>query len=73
MPRPLDRKLQKRILNAAKEYWRRHGYAPSLEDIKVMAKASSRSVVNYHLDILEREGRIERGPARIRSLRVVEE
>lgn len=73
MARPLDRKLQARILKAAKEYWQQYGYSPSLEDIKVMAKVSSRSVVNYHLDILEREGRVKRGPGRVRSLRIMEE
>lgn len=47
------------------------GNSPSLREIMEMCGISSTSVVHYHLDILEQEGRIRLKGFKIRQIEVV--
>jgi len=49
-----------RILNFIKEFIDDRGYAPTIAEIQRGCGVSSKSVVEYHLRALEREGRISR-------------
>lgn len=51
---------QQNILNFIREFIRDNGYPPSIRDIGRAVGISSTSVVKYNLDILEREGHIQR-------------
>jgi repressor LexA len=48
------------------------GYAPTVRDIVKGCNLSSTAVVQHHLHILEREGRIHRDPRVVRSIQVSE-
>jgi len=49
-----------RILNFIKEFIDDRGYAPTIAEIQRGGRISSKSLVEYHLRALEREGRIRR-------------
>ena len=51
---------QQQIINFANRFWVDRGYPPTVRDIVNGCKISSTSVVDYNLDILEREGYIRR-------------
>ncbi len=51
---------QQRMLSYIREFIRDNGYPPSIREIGSALGISSTSVVKYNLDILEREGHIER-------------
>ena len=46
------------------------GYSPTVRDILKGCQISSTAVVQYHLDVLEKEGRIHRDPEIFRSIRL---
>ena len=46
------------------------GYSPTVRDILKGCDISSTAVVQYHLDVLEKEGRIHRDPEIFRSIRL---
>lgn len=46
------------------------GYSPTVRDILKGCEISSTAVVQYHLDVLEKEGRIHRDPEIFRSIRL---
>jgi repressor LexA len=48
----------------------RHDYMPTVRDILKGCNLSSTAVVQHHLDVLEREGRIHRDPEVFRSIRL---
>ncbi|MFP3899120.1 MAG: transcriptional repressor LexA [Dehalococcoidia bacterium] len=48
------------------------GYAPTVRDIVKGCNLSSTAVVQHHLNILEREGRIRRDPRVVRSIQLAE-
>jgi repressor LexA len=48
------------------------GYSPTVRDILKGCSISSTAVVQYHLDVLEKEGRIHRDPEIFRSIRLSE-
>ena len=48
------------------------GYSPTVRDILKGCDISSTAVVQYHLDVLEKEGRIHRDPEIFRSIRLSE-
>ncbi len=48
------------------------GYAPTVRDIMKGCSISSTSVVQYHLNVLEREGCIHRDPEVFRSIQLAE-
>jgi repressor LexA len=59
MLRSLSVKQQK-IVEFIRRFWNEHHYPPSVRDILEGCGVSSTSVVDYNLDILEREGYIKR-------------
>jgi len=66
---PVSRKRQ-RILSFISDFLNVRGYAPTVRDIVRGCDISTSSVVQYHLDILERDGHIHRDPQVFRSIRL---
>ncbi|HID87583.1 MAG TPA: repressor LexA [Anaerolineae bacterium] len=64
---------QQGILRFIKDFIRRNGYPPTIREIGEAVGISSTSVVNYNLNILEREGCIQRNRTVSRGIRVVGE
>ncbi len=61
---------QKRILKFIADFARQNGYPPTIREIGSQVGISSTSVVNYNLNILEREGHIERDREISRGIRL---
>lgn len=59
-----------RIMDFIHSYYREKGYAPTVRDIARGCQISSSSVVQYHLNVLEKEGSIRRDPEVFRSIRL---
>jgi len=59
MKRPLS-KRQKSILSYIKEFMSENSYPPTVRDIQSGCDISSTSVVDYNLQILQREGHLQR-------------
>lgn len=51
---------QQKIIDFTRRFWTNRGYPPTVRDIVGGCRISSTSVVDYNLDILEREGHIRR-------------
>ncbi len=64
---------QEAILGFINEFLRHNGYPPTIRDIGTAVGISSTSVVNYNLNILEREGYVTRDREVSRGLRLVGE
>lgn len=60
------------ILNYIRIFYNEHDYAPTVRDILKGCGISSTAVVQHHLDMLQREGRIQRDPEIFRSIRLPE-
>jgi repressor LexA len=63
-----DRKLK--ILHHIAATLRARGYPPSVREIALAVGLSSTSAVHHHLQMLEREGFLERGAAQSRAIRL---
>jgi len=61
-----------RILNFIRNFLEDRGYAPTVRDIMKGCSISTPSVVQHHLDKLEKDGYIQRDPQVFRSIRLVE-
>ena len=48
------------ILNFVQDYVSENGISPTIEDVKIGCKLSSKSVVSYNLNILEKNGYLDR-------------
>ena len=59
---------QQRIVDFIKRFWRDRNYPPTVRDIVSGCAISSTSVVDYNLNILEREGYIHRHPGISRGI-----
>ena len=64
--------IRERILEYIRHSLDEKGYAPTVRDIMRGCNISSTSLVQYHLNILEREGQIRRDPEVFRSIQLVE-
>jgi repressor LexA len=64
--------IRERILEYIRRSFDEKGYAPTVRDILRGCDISSTSLVQYHLNILEREGQIRRDPEVFRSIQLVE-
>ncbi len=53
-------KNQKEVLDFVKSFTDKHGYAPSLEEVRKHFKLASVSTAHYYISKLEKEGYIER-------------
>lgn len=63
---------QKEILDFLSRYLEDHGYAPSLEEIRVHFGMASLNAVHKHLRRLQEKGFIDRLARRSRSIRLIE-
>lgn len=68
---PLSQR-QKEIVRFIEGFTHRHGYPPSIREIGQAVGISSTSVVNYNLNILQREGFIRRDREVSRGIRLVD-
>ncbi len=66
-------KSRLRILNFIRSFLHQRGYTPTVRDIAKGCSISTSSVVQHHLNMLEREGYIHRDPKVFRSIRLVEQ
>jgi repressor LexA len=64
--------IREGILECIRHYFDEKGYAPTVRDIVRDCKISSTSLVQYHLNVLEKEGQIHRDPEVFRSIQLVE-
>src|SRR3990170_6092200 len=62
---------QKQIINFLSRFAEENSYPPTVRDIVSGCGISSTSVVDYNLDILEREGYIRRHPGISRGIEMV--
>jgi len=62
-----------RILDFIRGFLRDRGYAPTVRDIARGCSISTPSVVQHHLNMLEKQGCIHRDPQVFRSIRLVRE
>ena len=60
-----------RIFEFIRSFMTDRGYAPTIGETQKACHISARSVVEYHLKALEREGQIRRDPEVIRGIEVV--
>jgi repressor LexA len=65
-----DAERQVKILDYIAATLRARGYPPSVREIARAVGLASTSAVHHHLQILEREGYLERGAAQSRALRL---
>lgn len=61
-----------RILNFIRKFLDNRGYAPTVRDIARGCNISTPSVVQHHLNTLERQGYIRRDPEVFRSIQLIE-
>ena len=64
--------IRERILEYIRHSFDEKGYAPTVRDILRGCDISSTSLVQYHLNVLEKEGQIRRDPEVFRSIQLVE-
>lgn len=72
MRKPVVSKTRENILKFIQSFVDEKGYAPTVRDIVKGCNLSSTSVVQHHLNILEREGHIHRDPQVVRSIQLME-
>lgn len=65
-------KTRLRILSFISSFLWERGYAPTVRDIARGCTISTSSVVQHHLNVLEKQGHIQRDPQVFRSIRLVE-
>lgn len=64
---------QRQILNFIKQYIKKFGYAPTLQEIADEVKLSTLSTVHEHLESLEKKGVIQRPKGKARAIEVTDE
>jgi repressor LexA len=63
---------QKRMMNFITRFSVEHGYPPTIREIGAAVGIPSTSVVNYNLNVLQREGYLTRSPDVSRGISIVE-
>jgi repressor LexA len=63
---------RERILKFIRDFIEDRGYAPTIRDILRGCHLSSTAVVQHHLNVLEKEGRIHRDPEVFRSIQLAD-
>lgn len=61
-------KTRYRVLRYIQQFVAGHGYGPTVREIQAALELSSTSVVQYHLDRLERQWLITREPGLARTI-----
>jgi repressor LexA len=64
---------REKILLFIRRFRETHGYSPTVREVAQNCAISSPSVVQHHLNALEREGAITRGKEKFRAIRVEED
>lgn len=64
---------QSEMLAFIEEFVEDNGYPPTLEEIRAGLDISSKSLVNYHLEALEKAGYLSRAPNTSRGIRLTSE
>jgi len=70
MRKPGISQTRQRILELIRDFLGKRGYAPTVRDILKECNLSSTAVVQHHLNVLERQGDIERDAKVFRSIRL---
>jgi len=65
-------KTRLKILDYIRTFLQEKGYAPTVRDIARGCGISTSSVVQHHLNMLEKQGHIQRDPQVFRSIRLLE-
>ena len=63
---------REKVYRFIRSFFQEHGYAPTVRDILRGCGISSTAVVQHHLNVLEREGRIRRDPEVFRSIQLTD-
>lgn len=61
------------VLRAISTFWNRHGYAPSLRDIRDELGLTNHSTVNHHVLSLRSRGLLTLEPSKNRTMRLTPE
>ncbi len=72
MPRGGTSGTRERVLKFIQSFMAEKGYSPSVADIVEGCGLSSPNLVQYHLNVLEREGVVRRAPGVFRSIQLVQ-
>ncbi len=72
MRQPGYSKTRESIYAYIRKFFKNRGYAPTVRDILKGCSISSTAVVQHHLNVLDREGRIHRDPEVFRSIRLTD-
>ena len=72
MGKPRTSDTRETILKFIQDFIDERGYSPTVRDIVKGCGLSSTAVVQHHLNVLEKEGRIHRDPEVFRSIQLVE-
>jgi len=72
MRQPGKGTTREKVYRYIREFFGERGYAPTVRDILKGCAISSTAVVQHHLNVLQREGRIHRDPTVFRSIRLTE-
>ena len=72
MRKPGTSDTRERILKFIRDFLDDRGYAPTIRDIVKGCSLGSTAVVQHHLNVLEREGRIRRDPDVFRSIQLTD-
>ncbi len=70
MRQPVKGTTREKVYRYIREFFGERGYAPTVRDILKGCAISSTAVVQHHLNVLQREGRIKRDAAVFRSIRL---
>lgn len=65
-------KKQKQVLDFISSYYKKKGYAPTLEEIRKKFKLASVSTAHFHIKRLQKAGYIKKGENKPRSISLVE-
>jgi repressor LexA len=71
MVKPRTSDTRETILKFIQDFVDERGYSPTVRDIVKGCSLSSTAVVQHHLNVLEREGRIHRDPEVFRSIQPI--
>lgn len=67
---PTGEENRRKVMDAIREYIDAHGYPPTVRELCSMTGIRSTSNVSWHLEVLARDGLIERTPGVSRGIRI---
>lgn len=72
MKQPGKETTREKVYRFIRDFFGKRGYAPTVRDILKGCAISSTAVVQHHLNVLQREGRIQRDATVFRSIRLTD-